>query len=38
MALVAERGLALLFISHDMPLVRRLCARVVALHAPKAAN
>ena len=30
--LVKERGLTLMFISHDFPVIRRLCDRVVVLH------
>ena len=32
-ALIAERGLSLLFISHDLNLVRRFCDRVVIMYA-----
>lgn len=38
MAQVAERGLALLFISHDMPLVRLVCPRIISLSGPRASD
>ena len=31
--LVAEQGLSVLFVSHDLPLVRRFCDRVLVLYA-----